>query len=112
MTRSKNTTLNRTAVEIETHRRIKLAVWAYAYEVLDEPLVEDHVFDREALLVDLTINTTRPEMDRWFRKEFVPDSGVWIHRHPDLEGIKRICALMAGAALPEQAKSEIQGMLF
>ena len=42
-------------VEVERKRRINLALWAYAYEVQDDPLVDDATFDREARLVDPSI---------------------------------------------------------
>lgn len=78
----------RTAVEVETNRRIKLAVWAYAYEFADDSIVPDEVFDHECRMVDLTINTGRPDLDAWFRKEFNPSTGVWIHKHPELNRVK------------------------
>lgn len=76
--------------EQETRRRIKLCVWAYAYEIDGESLVADHVFDREALAVDLRLATSRPEMDDWFRKNFDPSTGMWIRNHPDLTGIEKL----------------------
>lgn len=69
-------------VEIERRRRINLAVWAYAYEALNESLVSDETFDAEAKLVDLTVATGNPKMDLWFRKHFHPDTGQWVQRHP------------------------------
>ena len=69
-------------VEVETRRRIRVAAWAYAYEIENAPLVSDAEFDRECALVDLSIDTTSPLMDAWFRKEFEPHTGQWIHRYP------------------------------
>lgn len=68
----------------ETRRRVKLTVWAYAYEFQDDPLVSDAEFDGECLLVDLTISTNRPDLDAWWRENFSPHTGQWIHRHPEL----------------------------
>jgi len=80
----------RSLVEIETHRRIKLAVWAYAYEFCDKPLVDDATFDLESYMVDLNIRTTRPDLDIWFVCNFFPDSGMWIGSHPELERIQEL----------------------
>lgn len=79
--------LYRPKSEIERHRRIKLAVWAYAYEDMSDSIVDDFTFDREALLVDTSINTGNPEMDKFFREEFHAHSGQWIHKHPQIDGI-------------------------
>lgn len=76
--------------EIETHRRIVVAVWAYAYEVMDEPVVSDATYDETAKLVDLSIDTDRPDLDKWFRENFHPDTGMWIRSHPELAGIERL----------------------
>jgi len=77
-------------VEHERRRRIFLCVWAYAYEFGAAPLVEDYVFDFEASMVDPQVNTGNDVLDKFFREEFDPDTGMWIHKHPDLEGIKRV----------------------
>ena len=67
-----------------------MSVWAYAYEFKADPLVEDSVFDFEASRVDPQVNTGNDVLDKFFREEFDPDTGMWIHKHPDLEGIKRV----------------------
>lgn len=71
-------------VDAETRRRIQLAMWAYAYEIGDGPLVSDAVFDETASAVDLTVDTRRPDMDAFFRKEFDAYTGSWIWKHPEL----------------------------
>ncbi len=78
----------RTRKEIETHRRIMLSVAALAYEYADpdndvESFISDHTFDRECLKVDLSIDTDRPDLDAWFRREFDPCTGSWIKSHPE-----------------------------
>lgn len=80
----------RSRVELETKRRINLAVWAYAYEFENDSLVPDEKFDRECRLVDLTISTSRPDLDDWFKREFDPSTGVWIHKHPELQKIREL----------------------
>lgn len=69
-------------VERERRRRIRLTVWAYAYEITDAPLVSDDRFDSEARASDPTITTGR--LDQWWRETFTPHSGQWIHHHPEL----------------------------
>lgn len=73
-----------TPIQIETRRRTKLAVWAYAYEFCNHSLVSDATFDLEACQVNLSIDTARPDLDAWFRANFQPYTGQWIHGHPEL----------------------------
>ncbi|AKM09379.1 hypothetical protein [Croceicoccus naphthovorans] len=77
-------------VERERRRRIKLAVWAYAYEIKSNPLVPDGVFDEEALKVDLSVDTGRPDLDAWFRANFQPHTGSWVWRHPEPGKLNRL----------------------
>jgi len=81
-------------VREEIRNRIKVAVWAYAYEMLDTPLVSDAMFDGLALTIRPRMDTSygcrdNSVIDEWFRKEFHPSTGNWIHKHPNLEGIVR-----------------------
>ena len=90
-----------TPVEVERRRRILLALWAYAYERGDQ-LVEDHVYDREAYLVDLTVETASDQvkgspqrrrfmkLDRWYRENYVPYSGQWVAGHPERDKLERL----------------------
>lgn len=82
--------LFQTPVEIERRRRIRLSLWAYAYEVKNNPLVSDDIFDKEAYKVDLSMDTGNKKMDGWFRNNFVPWSGQWILKHPELDKLERI----------------------
>lgn len=73
---------------------MQVSVWAYAYEFMDESMVPDHVFDREAKLIDPNMRTSykgkdNRAIDQFFREVFFPDSGMWIHKHPNLEGVER-----------------------
>lgn len=79
---------HRTKVEIETHRRIMVSIWAYAYEFENVSLVNDHHFDAECRKVNPAIQTTRPDLDEFFRTQFHPDTGIWIQSHPELEKVK------------------------
>ena len=71
-------------VELERKRRINLAIWAYAYEVLHTSIVDDATFDEECLKVDLSVSTGNKKLDNWFRENFTPDTGMWIYSHPEL----------------------------
>lgn len=68
---------------LETRRRIRLSLAAYAYEALMISIMSDNEFDKLAQSIDLTIDTRRPDLDKWFRKNFQPHTGMWIHGHPD-----------------------------
>jgi hypothetical protein len=84
-----------TPVERERQRRINLALWAYAYEVANEPMVSDAQFDTVASRSDPTIITGR--LDQWWQQNFSPSTGQWIHAHPELNQVaalhRRITAL-------------------
>lgn len=81
-----------TPVEKETRNRIHLAAAAYAYEIENDPIMSDAVFDKMALDIDLSIETTNPAMDEYFKKYFEPFTGQWIHHHPDKEGLAKVAA--------------------
>jgi len=72
----------------QTRLRIRLAVYAYAYEFMDDPLISDGDFDTLCKQIDLSIDTRRPDLDSFFRKNFNPSTGMWIRTHPELGGIK------------------------
>ena len=74
----------------EQKRRIRLSVYAYAYEFMDDSLVDDAEFDRLSQEIDLTIITGNEEMDSFFAREFIADSGMWIRRHPNLDRVREI----------------------
>jgi hypothetical protein len=77
-------------VDAETRLRIKVAIYAYSYEYEADSLVSDAEFDDLCSKVNLDIDTRRPDLDKWFRSEFSPYTGQWIHDHPDLKIIKNI----------------------
>ena len=79
-----------TPEELERRRRIRLALWAYAYEYESDSLVTDAVFDEEAKLVDVNIPTGHKKLDRWFKKHFMPDTGMWIRKHPELQKVRNL----------------------
>jgi len=71
-------------VEIERRLRIRVALWAFAYELRSDSLVDDATFDAAARAIDLTIATGRPDLDAWFRENFDPSTGSWVWRHPEV----------------------------
>lgn len=75
-------------VEIERKRRIRLTLWAYAYEVAGSSIVSDSQFDAEALLSDTSIDTGH--IDDWWRSCFSPHTGMWIHIHPELDKVGKL----------------------
>lgn len=76
--------------EIETRKRIRVSVAAYAYELCDAPIMSDAEYDALAASIDLTINTNRPNMDCWFIFNFKPFTGSWVQEHPELKRIGEI----------------------
>lgn len=70
-------------VDVETRKRIKLSIAAYAYEFLSTPIMTDDEFDALAYSIDLKIDTRRPDLDAWFRRNFQPHTGMWINSHPE-----------------------------
>lgn len=77
-------------VEIERRRRILLSVWAYAYEMMDVSLVDDHTFDAECLKVNLLIATGNKKLDKWWRSNFDPSTGMWVRNHPEQGRLRQI----------------------
>ena len=77
-------------IEIERRRRIFLSLWAYAYEYMNSPIVDDATFDLECYLVDPTQETEHPALDKFFREEFHPDTGMWIRSHPELDRVHNL----------------------
>lgn len=98
-----------TTISKEIHRRIQVSVWAYAYEIKNESLVPDHDYDQTCLLINKDMSTSyegrnNTDIDRWFRNNFDPSTGMWIRNHPNLEGIERYYQLWK-AILPSAANT-------
>jgi len=67
---------------LERKKRMNVLLWAYAYEMRDDSLVDDFHFDRVCREIDLSIDTDRPDLDEWFRDNFDPCTGSWIYYYP------------------------------
>jgi len=76
--------------EIQIRLRMKLSAAAYAYEFEPEekPLCSDEEFDEASKMIDLSILTSRPDLDAFFKEHFNPSTGVWIHKHPELDQVR------------------------
>lgn len=77
-------------LEREVRRRIQISVAAYAYEILDAPVISDWMFDKIAQAVNPQMGTCHPLLDEFFAAHFSPMTGMWIHRHPELDGIRQV----------------------
>lgn len=74
----------------EIRRRIRVSVAAYAYELRDDPVMDDAEFDRLCREIDPDLVTGNPALDRFFMVHFEPDTGQWVHKHPELHKLKHI----------------------
>ena len=68
--------------------RMRLSVAAYTYEFESHSIMTDEEFDRDCKLVRSEVDTGHAVLDKFFREEFSPDTGQWIHDHPELELVK------------------------
>lgn len=75
-------------IELERRRRIRLTLAAYAYEFENDSIISDAEFDQMCKQVDLTVETGR--LDQWWRDNFHPDTGQWIHDHPELDKVRQV----------------------
>jgi len=74
----------------EIQKRIKVACAAYAYEILDKPIISDAAFDKLCLEIRPDIKTGNEIMDNFFSTHFNPYTGQWIHSHPELDKLKKL----------------------
>lgn len=70
--------------------RIRLAVAAYTYEYEATSIMSDADYDRLSKEVNPKISTGNRKLDAFFRKHFHPDTGQWVHKHPEKHKLKRI----------------------
>lgn len=74
----------------EIRNRIRLSIYAYAYEIKNESLISDGEFDKMALEIEPDIMTSNEKLDKFFFEEFNPSTGQWIHKHPELEKVAKL----------------------
>ena len=77
-------------VNEEVRNRIRVAVAAYAYEIENDPIMSDAEFDDLCSRVDPDQDTGKPVLDLFFLMDFSPETGKWVHNHPELDGLRRI----------------------
>lgn len=90
-----------TPEEVEKRKRIFLAIAAYAYEVMNEPLLSDADYDALSASIDLNQSTGNEEADQWFRTNFDPSTGMWILQHPHQARLRELAEwILAGTGTP------------
>ena len=76
--------------EVERRNRIKLSVAAFAYEVVGQSIMSDAEFDTLARAIRPHVATGKSNLDAFFLSQFSPDTGMWIHKHPELAKIESL----------------------
>ena len=78
--------------EVERQRRIRilLSLYAYAYEFKARSIVSDADYDHLALQVDTSIDTGHETLDNFFKTEYTPYTGQWIHKHPEKDKLEAL----------------------
>ena len=69
----------------EIRNRIKLSVAAYAYEFKGDSIMTDHEYDELSLKINPNEKTGNDVMDKFFKTQFQPDTGMWIRSHPEIK---------------------------
>lgn len=70
-------------MQAEKRNRIRLSLAAYAYEILNHPILSDNKYDQLAKIINPMVLTNNIVLDVFFMGVFTPDSGIWIHQHPE-----------------------------
>lgn len=83
-----------TDVENERRNRIRLSLFAYAYEYENDSLISDIEYDMISYMIRKDMTTGNELMDKFFRDEFEPHTGQWIHKHPELSKLKAMYFVM------------------
>lgn len=78
----------------EIRNRIRVAAAAYAYEIENDPIMTDAEFDALCLKIKPDVVTGSILLDTFFKTEFDPNTGSWIHKHPDLKGVAQVVAFI------------------
>lgn len=77
-------------VNEEIRNRIKVVAAAYAYEIENNPIISDAEFDALCLKINPDVETGNKVVDKFFKEEFDPNTGSWIHKHPEFGLIKGV----------------------
>lgn len=80
--------------DLERRNRIRLSLAAYAYEYKNTSIMTDAEFDSLSKKINKDVPTGNETMDKFFREQFEPDTGMWIHKHPDLAGLEKLYGIL------------------
>ena len=80
----------------QTRLRIRVSVAAYAYEILNQPIMSDAEYDQLAQRIDSSKLTGNQQLDEFFRQRYQPHTGMWIHDHPNKPGLANILCRVYG----------------
>lgn len=83
------------AVEEERRARIRISLAAYAYEFMNDSLMTDYDFDELSKRIRPSIATGNEVLDKFFKEKFAPETGMWIHDHPELDKLKALYKRMS-----------------
>tara|TARA_B100001287_G_C22216425_1_gene314862 strand:+ start:105 stop:365 length:261 start_codon:yes stop_codon:yes gene_type:complete len=72
----------------EIRNRIRLSVAAYAYEFVGDSIMSDQEYDELSLKINPKEKTGNDMMDKFFRTQFQPDTGMWIRTHPEIKKLE------------------------
>ena len=72
----------------EIRNRIRLSVAAYAYEFVGDSIMSDQEYDELSLKINPKEKTDNDMMDKFFRTQFQPDTGMWIRTHPEIKKLE------------------------
>jgi hypothetical protein len=72
--------------------RIRVALFAFAYEVKNDSLIPDSEYDVLSGKVDdqLFEATDNSELDFWFSENFDCFTGMWVRSHPEIDKLARL----------------------
>lgn len=79
-----------TDVDKEKHNRTRLSLAAYSYEFDNRSIMSDGEFDKLALQINPQVATGNDKLDKFFREHFDPSTGMWIHKHPELQKLREL----------------------
>jgi hypothetical protein len=77
-------------IEFERRKRICVSLWAWAYEKHSASIVSDSHFDKTCLSIDTSVKTGNKRLDAFFESEFHPDTGQWVHKHPEKPKLEKL----------------------
>jgi hypothetical protein len=67
---------------------MRLALAAFAYEFMAHSIMTDDDYDSLSREVDLSIDTGNETMDKFYRDNFMSDTGMWVRSHPELDKLE------------------------